>query len=296
MEESITIELKVAKELNKKINRMNKQKINALGVLALIFIIATLVMPMSWIVYGSLLPQKIFRQEIAGFSDLLNFSINNYTKILKSFFIIDYVSNSLVIISLSSILTMTVSSMCAFGIRRMGKKLQKIIVMSIIPGMLLPFQIIAKPLSELFSFMSLSDTVVGIIFATVIVSIPFTTYVFYRYFQRTPESLIESAILDGMGSFKIFSKVELPAARPAIVINALFCMIMSWNEILITQTVNKEPDNVGIGLAVLEYFAKGNTNLVESLAMFSMIFIFSIIVVMIIKLIATSNSKGLSGL
>ena len=51
-------------------------------------------------------------------------------------------------------------------------------------------------------------------------------------FDGVPRELEEAAVIDGAGSFQIFSRVALPLVLPGIVTIALFAFIASWNELL----------------------------------------------------------------
>ena len=54
--------------------------------------------------------------------------------------------------------------------------------------------------------------------------------VFQQVFNGYPISLDEAAELDGAGKYKVFFKIALPIARPAIVLSTLFSFVWYWNE------------------------------------------------------------------
>lgn len=59
-----------------------------------------------------------------------------------------------------------------------------------------------------------------------------TTYVIImkNYFQNLPESLIESAKIDGANEFMILMKIVLPISKPFMATFALFYAVDRWNE------------------------------------------------------------------
>ncbi|WP_274365155.1 carbohydrate ABC transporter permease [Paenibacillus thermotolerans] len=54
--------------------------------------------------------------------------------------------------------------------------------------------------------------------------------IYYQFFRRLPQALVEAAELDGAGHLKIFYKIAVPTAGPAIIIVFLFSFVWYWNE------------------------------------------------------------------
>ena len=61
----------------------------------------------------------------------------------------------------------------------------------------------------------------------------FTFYnmvIFMSFFRTIPESLIESARLDGASEFRIYWSIVLPNSRPVIATIGLFTAVYHWND------------------------------------------------------------------
>lgn len=54
--------------------------------------------------------------------------------------------------------------------------------------------------------------------------------VYYQFFSSYPRALDEAAMIDGAGSLRVFFKIAIPMAIPAIVLTFLFSFIWFWNE------------------------------------------------------------------
>lgn len=54
--------------------------------------------------------------------------------------------------------------------------------------------------------------------------------IYYQFFNSYPKALDEAAMIDGAGSLKVFARVAVPMAVPAIVVTFLFSFIWFWNE------------------------------------------------------------------
>lgn len=54
--------------------------------------------------------------------------------------------------------------------------------------------------------------------------------IYYNFFNSYPKSLDEAAKIDGAGPVKVFFKIALPMAKPALVLTYLFSFIWIWND------------------------------------------------------------------
>lgn len=84
------------------------------------------------------------------------------------------------------------------------------------------------PLYLLMKDLQLTNTIWSVILATGMNT--FYMILMYNYFQSLPESLMESARLDGAGEWTILLKIVLPLSMPIIATILLFYSIDKWNE------------------------------------------------------------------
>ena len=54
--------------------------------------------------------------------------------------------------------------------------------------------------------------------------------IFMTFFSSYPKALDEAAEIDGCGRFKVFYRIALPMAGPAMVISIIFSVVWYWNE------------------------------------------------------------------
>ncbi len=58
--------------------------------------------------------------------------------------------------------------------------------------------------------------------------------IFYQFFNTIPKVLDEAARVDGAGPIRVFLRVTLPLAVPAVVVVFLFSFVWYWNETYLT--------------------------------------------------------------
>lgn len=54
--------------------------------------------------------------------------------------------------------------------------------------------------------------------------------IFTQFFKGLPKELDEAARIDGAGAFRVFSRVMLPLAKPAVFVVAVFSLVWHWND------------------------------------------------------------------
>ncbi len=104
-----------------------------------------------------------------------------------------------------------------------GKKAILLLVLftMIFQGGIVPLYLVMKDLR-------LTDTIWSVILASGMNT--FYMILMYNYFQSLPDSLIESAQLDGAGEWTILFRIVLPLSMPIITTVLLFYSVDKWNE------------------------------------------------------------------
>ncbi len=87
---------------------------------------------------------------------------------------------------------------------------------------------------------------------------PFATFLLTTYFRRLPEDVIEASLMDGLGYGKIFFRIMLPLAVPAIVTVVVLQFIQIWDDLLVgllfLQTPQQRPITVGLATIPSQHF------------------------------------------
>lgn len=98
---------------------------------------------------------------------------------------------------------------------------------------LIPPQTILIPLYMLYSKLGMLKTplpfIVPALFGHGLKGALFVI-IFRQFFRTLPAELEEAARIDGAGAFRLFFKVMLPLARPAILVVFLFSIVWHWND------------------------------------------------------------------
>ncbi|NHN47867.1 carbohydrate ABC transporter permease [Halostella sp. JP-L12] len=107
------------------------------------------------------------------------------------------------------------------------------------------------PLFVIFRDFGLVNTLEGLVLVYVMFNIPFAVWMMKGFFEEVPNSLVESAMLDGHTHMGAFVKIVLPLVKPGLLASAIFTVIITWNELLfaIILAQNSKAMTVPVGLA-----------------------------------------------
>lgn len=134
------------------------------------------------------------------------------------------------------LLTLAFSSLVAFGISRLSWKFNVAFLMLFTAGNLLPPQVLAQPLFQMYKRIPLPEFVsgtgvmlgstLGIVTIHVAFQTGFCTFVLSNYMKTLPKELTEAAMIDGAGLWRQFWQVTMPLCRPALA--ALGTLQFTW--------------------------------------------------------------------
>ena len=154
------------------------------------------------------------------------FTWKNYAALLSNASIFRALLVSLGRIAVGLPLTLIITFWAAYGLTRKNLPFRKTLVfIFFIPSV---FSIGLIPQYILFDFLHLLDNPLVYVLPG---SFAFFNYILFRAYIRTiPESLEESARLDGASDFKIMYRIYLPLCLPIIATISLFTIVYHWND------------------------------------------------------------------
>lgn len=149
------------------------------------------------------------------------------------------------------------------------------------------------PVFELLSHVGLSQSLVGLMFATCGHSIVIFTLLFAGYFGQIPKELEEASRMDGVGPVRTFLYVMLPLARPIVVTVIVMQTLHAWNDFLLPLVVtlaNADLRTLSVGI----YSFKGE-NFIDWSGMMAASTISIVPVVVLFLLLQRYFINGLAG-
>ncbi|MBK7456883.1 MAG: carbohydrate ABC transporter permease [Betaproteobacteria bacterium] len=160
-------------------------------------------------------------------------TLENYREVLGEGSFMRYLGNSLIVGVVSTLITLVLGCMAAYGLARFRFKGRKTIAYTTLLLRTVPLAVLAVPVFMLWSRAGLINSLPGLILLYVAVNLPFTIWLLYGFVLQVPPELEESAAIDGCGPIQVFYKVVLPLIKPGLAAAAIFTFRIAWNEFIL---------------------------------------------------------------
>ncbi|WP_458210380.1 carbohydrate ABC transporter permease [Haladaptatus sp. NG-SE-30] len=172
---------------------------------------------------------------------------------------VTFITNSVIITITTTIIATFIGACAAYGFTKFDfpYNLDFHLPFYILSTRFMPPIVTIIPLFVIFRGLGLVNTLQGLILVYVMFNIPFTVWMMKGFFEEIPDSLIESAMIDGHTHLGAFFKIALPLVKPGIIAAAIFTMIVTWNELLfaiiLAQSTNAMTVPVGLASFITKY-------------------------------------------
>ncbi len=138
--------------------------------------------------------------------------------------------NSIIIVIGSTVLTIIIGTLAAYGFSRGKLKGKDDWLFFILTTRMLPPVVVVIPIFLMFRTLRLTDTHIGLILLYIAFNVSFAVWVMKGFIDEIPIEYEEAAMVDGYTRFQVFIKIVVPQAATGIAATAVFCFIYAWNE------------------------------------------------------------------
>lgn len=257
-------------------------------VVALLFLF-----PALWIVLCSFkpgnelfsIPPTLFPKNPSFTAYLTTWQQNNF---------LHYFANSMIVAVASTIITLLINTMAGFAFAKYRFKGRDFIFMALLTTMMLPTEVIMRPTFTVVSTLGLYNSLWGVIIPPI--ATPTGIFLMRQYFMGVPDSLLESARIDGASEVRIFATMMVPLAKPVISTLTILSFMWRWNDyvwpMLVISDQSKYTMQLAIANLVGELSIDWNTLLCASvISMIPMLVVFALFQKQIIASVMTSGLK-----
>ena len=198
---------------------------------ALVFLALCCIAPIVVMFATSLkLQTQIFN---TGIEFIFTPTLQNYRDVLNESGFDRYLANSLIVGVVSTVITLVLGCMAAYGLARFRFAGRKTIAYTTLLLRTVPLAVLAVPVFMIWNQAGLVNSLGGLILLYVAVNLPFTIWLLYGFILQVPIELEEAAAIDGCGPVQVFYKVVLPLIKPGLAAASIFTFRIAWNEFIL---------------------------------------------------------------
>lgn len=227
----------------------------------LLLSLTIMLFPIYWMINTALKPSgEIFQWPPTFWS--ANWSLEAFWTLFETRPIGRYFLNSLIVASGTTILSVSLASLAAYGMSRFHVRIEMVMILSLLFIKMLPEALLVVPFYQLIADLRLLNSYTALIFVYSSFALPFAIWMLIGFFRAIPRELDEAGLIDGASRLQSLRLIVLPVARPGIVAVAMFTFLVAWNAYLWALVLTTDPQmyvlTVGIATLKGEYQVQWN--------------------------------------
>ena len=229
---------------------MKRKKIRrVILITVLLLLLVVILIPLVWCIVLSFDRKAL--STLPEFSLLPHeFSLFNYEVAFNTIPLVRYYINTIFVTVVHTFLAVFFALMCGYAFAKgkfVGKQFWFIFMLAV---MMIPFESRMVPLYLQYKSWGLLDTYAPLLMGA-------CAYVYGIFFARQnieaiPESLRESAYIDGASEWRIFLQIIIPLSKPLIATLSILQILSNWNSYLWPLVVirSSEKQLISVGVSV----------------------------------------------
>ena len=233
--------------------RFTRKSIRTVGLYAALILVALLFLfPLYWVAVTSLKTEgDVMRMPPEFFPAVLHWE--NYAELMSRLGFGIYAFNSFKVSILGVIGALISCSMAAFVFARMDFPGKNVLFALLMSTMMIPSQVTLIPQFLIFTRLGLMNTHLAL-FLPDYLARAFGVFLLRQYFLTIPKELEDAARIDGCGTFRIYGRIYLPLAKPALATLAIFTFMDDWNDLVrpVVYLNDNAKRTITVGMALLE--------------------------------------------
>ena len=170
--------------------------------------------------------------------------MDHYAYLFRKTEFLTWMGNSLLISVVATGVSIVLSILAGYSLSRLRFRGAGSFGTAVFVTYLVPPTLLFLPLSQVVSWMGLSDTIYALMVTYPTFLVPFCTWLLMGYFRTVPREVEECALVDGATRMQALLRIVLPMAVPGIICALLFSFTLCWNEFtyaltFVSQSANK---------------------------------------------------------
>ncbi len=210
-----------------------------------------IISPFLWVLTTALKPAEEIHRWPPSFLPARP-TLDNFTQILVKEDFVRYLANSLIVSLCSMVSILFTSSLAGFIFAKYRFPLKGLLFPLILATAIIPLQVYMIPIFLMVHRLGLLNSYAGLVF-------PMTIMTFGVFFMRQtilsiPDSLLESARIDGAGEFLIYLRIVLKLSRSGLMALGIFAFSEAWANFIwpLVVVTSKDMYTTELGLAVYQ--------------------------------------------
>jgi multiple sugar transport system permease protein len=196
---------------------------------ALVLCALLTMLPFVWVVSGSLRSLGEIRSDPGAWLPH-HVTLGNFVRLFRTEGFGRFLVNSIVVAVIVVTGNIVAASAAGYALAKLDFAGRRIAFGAVMAAMMVPFTTVFVTQFVITVDLGLADTLTGI--ALPGAALPLCVFIMRQYALSVPDELLEAARIDGAGEFRIFFRIFLPLAGPAVATITIMSFLYSWNNFI----------------------------------------------------------------
>ena len=147
-----------------------------------------------------------------------------------------YFKNSLITTLISLVFIVIFSCLVGFAVTKMRWKMREAVAKYFQFGIMIPVAVALIPLFQIYSKGNLLNTRTCLVITYIAFGLSLSIYLVQGYLRSFPDELMEAAVIDGCGIYRLMYYVVIPLMKNAIVTVLVLQFFFKWNDLIFSMT------------------------------------------------------------
>lgn len=261
----------------RKVRRENEDRggTSMITFIVMLLVACVSVYPLVWVVLQSFKTEGQFLGSIWSLPTSFNFG--NYIKAFEEANLLLYLKNTVINTGATLVVDLVLITCLGYAFSKLKMKFKKFFWYMILINMLIPTPIILLPMYLQVVDLGIQNTLAAIVFPYYQGFAPLGLILIKNYMDNIPNEIIESAKIDGCGTFRILWSMIVPLVKPMLVTLAILGGMNAWNEYMwaLVSINDTSKYTLSVGIAVIrdKIATIGYTPVFAALTISAMVFV-----------------------
>jgi len=195
-----------------------------------------------------------------------NFTLRNISTVFVDNPALTWMLNSILVSLTTCAIMLFAGTMAAYAFSKLRFRGRHILFLFFVSSIMLPIEVMVVPLFQIVSAVGLHNTVLGMSLPGAASAIGL--FMLKGFMDTIPDSLRESAKIDGANEFTVFAQIILPMVKPGIAALFILTFVTAWNNYLWQLLIGTRSETmtliIGIGTLFTESFIDNGVRVAAS--------------------------------
>ena len=199
---------------------------------ALIFLAMMALAPI-WVMIATSFKNDIVVQDAKPLWFFFVPTLDNYEYILTRGKFDRYLTNSIIVGTASTVMTLLLGGFCAYALARTDFRGRNLMANSTLMVRMVPPAVLAVPAFAFVMLSGVDNDLMVLTFLYTALNLPFAIWLLFGFYKQIPVELEEAAVVDGASPLQIFFRVLLPLMKSGYAVAGIFTFRIAWNEFIL---------------------------------------------------------------